>query len=184
MTWKPIPNFEGYEVSELGEVRSWRPKNGRGSLATEQRLLTALPFSDSKYLRVNLSGKTRRVHQLVLEAFVGPCPTGQLVMHLDDDPGNNALANLRYGTPKENLEDMVSKGRSRKGEKHPIAIVTDALRNQIINLAASKQYYGGLLEVAKELALPPNTVRRVIELYNSCASKEGKPHLTYKNRRV
>ena len=52
------------------------------------------------------------------------------------------------------------------------------------NLAESKQYYGGLLEVAKELALPPNTVRRVIEQYNKCASKEGKPHLTYKNRRV
>ncbi|WAW11629.1 HNH endonuclease [Acinetobacter phage nACB1] len=184
MIWKPIPNFEGYDVSDQGQVRSWRPKNGRGSLLTTPHLLSLTPFSDSDYLRVNLGGKSRRVHQLVLEAFVGPCPKGHLVMHLDDDCTNNNLSNLKYGTPKENLEDMVKKNRSCKGEKHYRALVSDADRDRIIALAKTKQYYGGLTEVADELAFPRNIVRRVIELYNISASKEGKPHLTYKNRRM
>ena len=184
MTWKPIPNHTGYDVSDSGEVRSWLPKNGRGGLATSPRLLTLLPFADSPYLRVSLKGKTRRVHQLVLEAFVGPCPTGHVVMHLDDDPTNNALSNLRYGTYQDNLDDMVNKGRSCKGESHPRALVDDTLRASIISAAKNKQYYGGALEVATDLAISVNTVRRVIENYNLRARKEGKPTVSFKDRRA
>lgn len=182
--WKPIPNHPGYDVSDVGEVRSWRPKNGKGGLTSEPRLLTPLPFADSPYLRVSLTGKTRRVHQLVLEAFVGPCPAGHIVMHLDDDPSNNALTNLRYGTSQENLDDMVNKGRSCKGEDHPRAIVDDALRASIITASKHKQYYGGVKEVAHDLAIPVNTVRRVIENYNLRARKEGYSTVSFKDRRV
>ena len=182
--WKPIPNHPGYEVSDLGEVRSWRPKNGRGGLASEPRMLTILPFADSPYLRVSITGKTRRVHQLVLEAFVGPRPTGHLVMHLDDDPTNNALTNLRYGTQQDNLDDMVTKGRSCKGEAHPKALVNDELRSTIITAAKQKQYYGGMLEVAADLDLPVNTIKRVVENYNLRARKEGSSTVSFKDRRV
>ena len=190
--WKPVPNFYGYEVSDLGEVRSWNPRNGRGvkGSAFEPTILNPTPFKDSKYLRVGMANSTtgkymtRRVHQLVLESFVGPCPAGHLVMHLDDDPTNNALTNLRYGTPQENLDDMVSKGRSCAGESHPRAIVDDTTRSSIVSLALTKQYYGAALEIADELAVPVNTVRRVVENYNLCARKEGKPIVSFKDRRT
>ena len=188
--WKPIPNFDGYEVSDSGEVRSWRPKNGRGGLATSPNILTQTKFADSDYVRVGMKNSltnnhmTRRVHQLVLEAFVGPCPAGHLVMHLDDDPTNNALTNLRYGTPQENLSDMVSKGRSCTGESHPRAIVDDTTRSSIVSLALTKQYYGAALEIADELAVPVNAVRRVVENYNLRARKEGNPIVSFKDRRA
>ena len=184
MTWKPIPNHEGYEVSDSGDVRSWLPINGRGGLASSPRLLTILPFADSPYLRVSLRGKTRRVHQLVLEAFVGPCPAGHVVMHKDDDPTNNALSNLRYGTHQDNSDDMINKGRSCKGESHYRALVDDALRASIIVAAKNKQYFGGVLEVADDLAIPVNTVRRVIESHNIRARKEGNPIVSFKGRRT
>lgn len=38
----------------------------------------------------------RPVAELVLEAFVGPCPPGASVQHLDGDPQNNQLSNLRW----------------------------------------------------------------------------------------
>lgn len=190
--WKPIPDFIGYEASYLGEIRSWNPRNGVGELgsAKETTILTPCPFADSKYLRVGMrnstTGKymTRRVHQAVLEAFVGPCPAGYLVMHLDDDPSNNALSNLSYGTPQENLDDMVNKGRSARGEKHAKSVTNDATRKQIITLAFTKQYYGAALEIADELAIPVNTVRRVVENYNLRARKEGKPTVSFKDRRA
>lgn len=36
------------------------------------------------------------VHQLVAEAFIGPCPPGYKLVHLDGIPDHNHLANLAY----------------------------------------------------------------------------------------
>ena len=49
-------------------------------------------------------------HRLVMFAFVGPCPPGQEVRHLDGDKLNPSLDNLVYGTRSENMRDMVRHG--------------------------------------------------------------------------
>lgn len=180
--WKAIPNYEGYEVSTNGEVRSWLPRNGKGSYrdTKEPRLLTVSKFVDSDYMRVSLrcsiKGKyiTRRVHQLVLETFVGARPENHVVMHVNDDVTDNRLSNLKYGTVQENLDDMVSKGRSLLGQKHPRSLCTDEQREAIISMALANTHRGSRLEIADSLNLPINTVRRVIENYNLRARKEGK----------
>lgn len=109
--WRDIPGFEGhYQVSDRGRVR-----NSRGRVRKLQDAWGA------GHLRVNLkvSGKETAcyVHRLVLLAFEGPCPEGQQVRHLDGDPTNNSLANLKYGTPKENSEDTIRHGRTRNGKE-------------------------------------------------------------------
>ena len=50
------------------------------------------------------------IHRLVLEAFVGLCPEGMECRHLDGNPKNNNLSNLRLGTRSENQQDSVSHG--------------------------------------------------------------------------
>lgn len=47
------------------------------------------------------------VHHLVVEAFLGPIPKGKEVDHVDRDPGNNALTNLRVCTHKENMRNTI-----------------------------------------------------------------------------
>lgn len=59
----------------------------------------------------------RRVHRLVLEAFVGVEPS-LFGRHLDGDRSNNALSNLAYGTPRQNSQDMVEHGRSWGSRTH------------------------------------------------------------------
>lgn len=59
---------------------------------------------DDGYVYVDLvrpSGKveSRRVHELVAEAFNGPTPDGLEVFHLDGDLTNNRLENLSYRVP-------------------------------------------------------------------------------------
>lgn len=108
--WQFIPGYEGrYEVSDHGRVRSWARY---GSLPTPHlRVQTTTP-SGHKALTFVKHGRqrTESIHRLVLLAFVGECPVGLEVRHLDGDPANNHLSNLRYGTPSENVLDRVRHG--------------------------------------------------------------------------
>lgn len=125
--WTPVPGHEGnYEVSSEGRVRSLDrtvPHSRHGTINIKGKILA--PRTDTYgYQIVNLwrDGvmKARKVHQLVLEGFVGPRPEGIEVMHADDDPTNNRLENLSYGTRKENARQMSERGRWRGGaQKEP-----------------------------------------------------------------
>src|SRR6266567_540688 len=50
------------------------------------------------------------IPRLVLETFVGPCPPGKECCHWDDDPSNNNLSNLRWGSHFDNTEDIERNG--------------------------------------------------------------------------
>ena len=56
----------------------------------------------SGYLRVRVRGKDYKVHRLVLETFVGMCPTGMQGDHINRNRQDNRLENLRWVTPQEN----------------------------------------------------------------------------------
>ena len=117
--WKPVVGHDNaYEVSDLGRVRSVNRTvvctNRHGS--QERRnykgcLLKPGP-SRSGHVSVALGkGNTRAVHQIVMEAFVGPCPEGHEVLHLNHTPTDNRLVNLKYGTRSENLRMDYAAGR-------------------------------------------------------------------------
>lgn len=108
--WRPIPGHDGYEASSLGRVRSPR------------RVLK--PWGSNNkigHLKVGLDGGKRMwVHRAVLLAFVGPCPPGLEVRHLNGEPTDNRVENLRYGTHAENMQDMAAHGRgNRAGRPGP-----------------------------------------------------------------
>jgi len=98
MIWKDIEGYDGYyQVSDLGQVKSlWFGK---------ERILKQ-GIDSNGYPNVTLckddKRKTRRVHQLVTEAFIGPRPDGYDTCHEDDVKANNVLSNLSYGTKSEN----------------------------------------------------------------------------------
>lgn len=116
--WRPAPRYEGiYEVSNLGSVRRVvRAVNGRGAGPLKHSL------DRNGYPRVDLRDRQRRwnalVHQLVIEAFVGPRPVGMETRHLNGDSLDPRLVNLAYGTHAENMRDMSEHGRSRANDTH------------------------------------------------------------------
>ena len=65
------------------------------------------------------------LHRLLMLTFVGPCPEGQEVRHLDDNKKNNALANLCYGTRKQNFNDRLRNGILVTGENLWNAVLTN-----------------------------------------------------------
>lgn len=116
--WKDIPGFEGlYQVSTLGEVKSLprvatrRQRNGTlVSQPIRERILKS-SVNRRGYLHVVLrrDGKslTYEVHTLVAAAFMGPRPfVDSQIRHMDGNPLNNNVDNLRYGTRSENQLDL------------------------------------------------------------------------------
>lgn len=116
-SWRPIPGLNGYEVSDIGNLRSARWVRDRPpGTAISQRptiwgYMSACISSDEGDIR------PRVVHRLVLLAFVGPCPTGHEARHIDGDRKNNSLSNLRWGTKDENAADRIAHGTQVRGEK-------------------------------------------------------------------
>ena len=92
------------------------------------------------YLVVHLRRKgvheAWKVHQLVLAAFVGPCPEGQVVRHKNAVRDDNRLENLEYGTSKDNAQDRVRHGNQPKvkGESNPQAKLNEQQVREIRSL--------------------------------------------------
>jgi len=106
--WRPVPDFDGYEVSNMGRVRSLRRK---------RKLILKAARHSRGYLTVWLGmgmqglGTSFLVHRLVLEAFVGPRPAEMCAHHKDGDPTNNKLSNLEWCTGREIYDAAIQRNR-------------------------------------------------------------------------
>lgn len=69
--------------------------------------------------------RRRRVHQLVLEAFVGPKPPGHETRHKDGNRANNHVQNLAWGTSRENEADKKRHGTYQSGGRASGAKLTE-----------------------------------------------------------
>ncbi len=138
--WRDVPGYAGfYRVSSWGRVKSLSRKirtvgkKGGVNLRTISGQYLKLLPCPSGHVGTSLSkyGKNEGwlVHRLVLFAFVGPCPEGLECCHEDDNPTNNHIENLRWGTRSSNMADRVRNGIrvGNKGEQSGMAKLTDAI---------------------------------------------------------
>lgn len=123
--WLPVVGYEGlYEISDHGRVRSLDRLVKRSSTSTrieKGRIMQPGSGKRTGHKHVNLSadGKrcTRKVHRLMVEAFIGPIPEGMQVLHLNDIADDNRLTNLRVGDFSDNAYDKVRNGRHHNARK-------------------------------------------------------------------
>lgn len=109
-TWKPIPNFDSYFVSNDGKVMSM--KQGR-------RIVMRPIKQEDGHLYVFLydghgNQKKMYVHRLVLMAWVRMPFSDEEGRHLNDIPDDNRLENLAWGSRLENVADK------RRNEGFPV----------------------------------------------------------------
>lgn len=67
------------------------------------------------YPRVTIGSRRRRIHQLLWELLRGPIPPGLLLRHTCDVRRCVNPAHLVLGTHQDNMDDMVSRGRTTRG---------------------------------------------------------------------
>ncbi|RDW14414.1 hypothetical protein DIE28_02605 [Paracoccus thiocyanatus] len=98
--WREVSGFPAYDVSNMGRVRSWL-RRGVGSQRIIDRRREPRILRGENGLEVRLCDldgglHSRRIHLLVLEAFIGPAPRGASAIWLDGDRRNNAASNLAW----------------------------------------------------------------------------------------
>jgi hypothetical protein len=97
--YKQIPNFDGYEVSNMGNVKSYR-------VGKKGKVLKTIVGSRG-YPLINLMKDSKMyqftVHRLVAESFVDNPKNLPFVNHIDLDKENNRADNLEWVSGRENV---------------------------------------------------------------------------------
>ena len=93
--WKPITDFQNYEVSSKGRVKS-KYKN----------IIMKLQKTYAGYLKICLKNNEGKylscsAHRLVAKEFIDNQENKPTVDHIDKDKQNNCVTNLRWATYKE-----------------------------------------------------------------------------------
>jgi hypothetical protein len=100
--------------------------------------------SPSGHGQISISGKMVGAHRFSYELHNGSIPKGigyygTCVCHSCDNPQCVNPKHLWTGTQRENLDDMVNKGRI-KGERHPRAKLTQRQVDKIRKLYSTGKY--------------------------------------------
>lgn len=132
-----LPGWPGYGSDNDNVFYSrWRAcgrgkGGGSGSttyLSATWRRLRPRPDKDGylclAFRRAGGKRKTVRIHRLVLERLVGPCPAGCEARHINGNPQDNRIDNLAWSTHKENCADRVLHGTVNRGERNGLSKLT------------------------------------------------------------
>lgn len=110
--WKEIEGYDMYQVSNQGRVRSRQKGDWR---------LLKQGHGDGRYSQVVLvkdrKRSTKRVHQLVAEAFLPNPDHKPQIDHKDGNILNNYADNLKWATPLENINNPNTKPHLRGNKK-------------------------------------------------------------------
>lgn len=146
--WRVIPSHPNYEASSEGRIR--RKKNQRvlasADADTQRPYQVVCLFTNGKQY-------TKKSARLIWEAFYGPCE--QTIDHIDRQPSNNNISNLRCVSCEENY-----KNRTIYKEKTNLYNLTTEKKIEIIT-----KYRAGELStwgIMLKYGIPMNYMKMVI----------------------
>lgn len=164
--WREIPiaeleNF--YDISNMGRVRSYytlgRSRSRKNIPHIRAPFLSKLSRFKKGYwcvqLRLNRKKKNYTIHSLVCLAFIGACPKGFEVAHINGNKFDNTAKNLVYKTHKDNEADKILHNTTSRGINSGNAKLTE---QDVLNIFYSQK---SSRELAKEYNLRHPQIYRI-----------------------
>ena len=110
-----------YEVNENGTIFR--------NVKSKKQLKIKLDYHHSKkgyYATfVHIGGRSKdakiirvMIHKVVAECWLGECPEGMEIDHIDRNPHNNHYSNLRYVTKSQQMKNRDHSNISKKGKEN------------------------------------------------------------------
>ena len=134
--WRQIASLNNrYEASNTGLIRNADTKRVLKNQISKFGYCTLTVYLESNK-KINI-----RVHRIIAEVFLGPCPDGYVVNHKDGNKQNNCVINLEYVTPSENNLHALKTGLRhvadmeeivKRGEESPHAIITEEMAREML----------------------------------------------------
>ena len=164
--WRPVVDWEDeYEVSSTGRVRGIDRVLSPDGLAPRKwsgiELSRCSDTNSYPLVILHKAGcrRTRQVHRLVLEAFVGRRPLGKEARHLDGVRTNNNIKNLEWATHADNEADKDKHGTRIQGEDQWKSKLTEDQVEQIYVLRKDGLNYP---EIASKFDVTPENIGYVV----------------------
>jgi len=161
--WRLIPSLIRYEASNTGLIRNsktlkiLKPQNN----IYGYYVMTCRP---EPCKQINI-----RVHRAVAEAFLGKCPDGFVINHIDGDKHNNNIENLEYVTSSENNQHAIDTGLRKIadmskvvkiGEENYLSKISEEQAVEILKYFYQTGY--GSRKIAKHLDISRGIVDGII----------------------
>ena len=101
-----------YYITEYGELASIQ-FNEQDEVIMFKVLKQETSNFGHKRVEIKINKETRKVliHRVVYEVWIGELIEGMVIEHLDANPSNNHVSNLKQSTQKENIQTAVMQGR-------------------------------------------------------------------------
>lgn len=120
-------------------------------------------IASTGYGVLNVDGKIVGAHRLAVYFMTGdPIPKGMQVMHTCDNRKCVNHNHLKIGTARDNMKDMIAKGRDRHdgfiGEAHPGAKLSESDVKEILRLLSTGM---SQREAAERFNVSKSTVKKI-----------------------
>jgi hypothetical protein len=147
-SWKDVPNFDGLEASNNGEIRKYRQFIHR-----RDYINTTCRTAAGGYTCVSYGGKTYFVHELVALAWIPNPKELPFINHKNGNKADNRIDNLEWCTGKHNtLHAIYELGHIPTFGIKPVNV----FRNGILIMRAAS-----VREAARFLGCESNQISRV-----------------------
>lgn len=155
--WADLEN--GYFVSDWGRIYSTKSNRCLKPKRLDKHGHVGLSYREN--------GKVvyKYLHRLIAKEFLPNPDNLPVVRHLDDDPTNNVVDNLAWGTQQDNMQDCIENGnaytitdddREKGFEKIRVPIISKNLKT------GEEKLHRSINDAARELGLWSANIQKVL----------------------
>lgn len=157
--WKRDTDIPEYLVSSFGRVWS----------SISNTFIYGSPTGRNGHLDISLRRNGIRIHKyihrMVAEAFIPNPHNYPVVRHLDDNPSNNHVDNLAWGTQYDNVQDCIKNGRFKyfTDQSREKAMCIRKMPIIAVNIDTGKQFdFGSQCEASRALQINQRDISCVL----------------------